>query len=74
MGLGTSDPPDGYYEFRIIGRLSDRARAAFPGMDVREVPAETIISGDVADDGGLQDVLSLMQSLGLEVVSVRRAT
>ncbi|GEL21156.1 hypothetical protein PSU4_01100 [Pseudonocardia sulfidoxydans NBRC 16205] len=74
MGFGTSGPPDGHYEFRIIGRLSDRARAAFPGMDVREVPAETIISGDVADDGGLQDVLSLMQSLGLEVVSVRRAT
>ncbi|MBN9111974.1 MAG: hypothetical protein J0I34_24725 [Pseudonocardia sp.] len=74
MELGHNDPPDGHYEFRVIGRLSDRARAAFPGMDVREVPAETIISGDVADDGGLQDVLSRMQSLGLEVVSVRRAT
>jgi hypothetical protein len=74
MESGTADPPERHYEFRIIGRLSERARAAFPEMDVREVPAETIISGDVADDGGVQDVLSLMQSLGLQVVSVRRAT
>ncbi|AEA26417.1 hypothetical protein ACFQ34_02055 [Pseudonocardia benzenivorans] len=73
MELDTNDPPEGHYEIRIIGRLSDRARAAFPGMEVREVPAETIISGDLADDGGVQDVLRLIQSLGLQVVSVRRA-
>jgi hypothetical protein len=60
------------YEFRITGRLSARARSAFPGMEVREVPAGTVITGEVADDGGVQDVLALIQSLGLEVVSVRR--
>jgi hypothetical protein len=41
-------------------------------MDVHEVPAETVISGELADDGGVQDILALIQSLGLEVVSVRR--
>jgi hypothetical protein len=60
------------YEFRIIGRLSERARCAFGGMDVDEVPAETVISGEVAEDGGVQEMLALIQSMGLEVVSVRR--
>jgi hypothetical protein len=62
------------YEFRIIGRLSPRARAAFRGMEVREVPAETVLRGDVTEAGGVQEVLTLIQSLGLEVVSVRRTS
>jgi hypothetical protein len=61
------------YEFRITGRLSERARGAFRGMEVHEVPAETVVSGDVAEDGGVQEVLTLIQSLGLEVVSIRRS-
>ena len=60
------------YEFRIVGRLSERARGAFRVMEVHEVPTETVISGDVAEDGGVQEVLTLIQSLGLEVVSVHR--
>ncbi|WP_433275322.1 hypothetical protein ACQPZA_29025 [Pseudonocardia xinjiangensis] len=65
--------PERRYEFRIIGRLSERARGAFRGMEVHEVPAETVISGEVAEDGGVQEVLALIQSLGLEVVAVQRA-
>ena len=48
------------------------ARAAFQGMDFAEVPAETVISGEV-DDDGVQRVLTMIQSLGLKIVSVRRA-
>jgi hypothetical protein len=66
--------PERRYEFRIIGRLSERARDAFPGMDVHDVPAETVISGEVAEDSGVQEVLTLIQSLGLQVVSVRRSS
>ncbi len=62
------------YEFRVAGSLSERVRGAFRGMDVDEVPAETVISGEVDDDGGVQEILTLIQSLGLQVVSVRRAT
>ena len=60
------------YEFRIVGRLSERVRGAFGDMDIREVPAETVITGEVAEDGGVQEVLALIQSLGLQVVSVHR--
>jgi hypothetical protein len=66
--------PDRRYEFRVSGRLSQRAQDAFIGMEVVEVPAETVIAGDIADDGGVQEVLALIQSLGLKVVSVRRAS
>jgi hypothetical protein len=59
------------YEFRVVGRLSERARCAFRGMHVREVPAETVIRGDVAEDGGIQQVLDVIQRLGMQVVSVR---
>ena len=59
-------------QVRIAGSLSEHARAAFAGMDVTAVPAETVISGQV-DDDGVQRVLALIQSLGLKIVSVRRA-
>ena len=42
--------PDRRYEVRVTGRLSQRARDAFAGMDVAEVTAETVISGVVHQD------------------------
>lgn len=43
--------PERRYEFRIAGRLSEQARAAFDGMDIDDVAAETVISGEVNDEG-----------------------
>jgi hypothetical protein len=60
------------YEFHVAGRLSATARSAFSGMDVREVPTETVISTVVDDDGEMHRVLDLIQSLGLHVVSFER--
>ena len=59
------------YEVRVEGRLSDRARDAFVGMDVDAVPAETVISGTV-DDDELHRLLAQIQSLGLHVVAVEQ--
>ena len=64
--------PQWRYEFQVSGRLSDTARGAFAGMDVREVPAETVIATDVVDDADVHAVLDLIQSLGLHVVSFQR--
>jgi hypothetical protein len=58
------------YEFRVAGRLSERAQGAFADMVVNDAPPETIISGDVVDDAHLHGVLALIQNLGLHVVSV----
>jgi hypothetical protein len=64
--------PTRRYEVRVEGRLSPRARDAFAGMDVDAVPPETVIAGTVEDDEDLHGLLSLIQSLGLSVVSIEQ--
>jgi hypothetical protein len=64
--------PDRRYEVRVAGRLSQRARDAFTDMDVAEVTAETVISGLVHYDEQLHELLAMVQSLGLHVVSVQQ--
>ena len=66
--------PDRRYEVRVTGRLSERARDAFTTMDVAEVTAETVISGLVHRDEQLHELLELVQSLGLHVVSVQQVS
>jgi len=58
------------YEFRVAGRLSERAQGAFVDMAVNDAPPETVISGEVVDDAHLHGVLAQIQNLGLHVVSV----
>jgi hypothetical protein len=64
--------PDRRYEVRVTGQLSQRARAAFAGADLTDVTAETVISGIVHHDEQLHDMLAVVQSLGLHVVSVQQ--
>ena len=66
--------PERQYEFRVLGRLSEKTRQAFADMDVTEIPAETIISTRLADDSDIHRVLTLIQSLGLNVISVERVS
>jgi hypothetical protein len=60
------------YELRVAGRLSDRARGAFPTMAVDLAPTETVISGEALDESDLHGLLALCRSLGLQVLSFRR--
>jgi hypothetical protein len=60
------------YEIRVRGRISEAALASFEGMDADEAPAETILHGPVVDQAGLHGVLDRIQSLGLELIEVRR--
>jgi hypothetical protein len=64
--------PDRRYEVRVTGRLSQRARDAFVGLEVTEVTPETVISGVVHQDEQLHELLAAVQSLGLHVVSVQQ--
>ena len=60
------------YEVRVRGHLVDRLRAAFEEFEVAEVPVETVLSGVLADQAALHGLLERIQSLGLELVEVRR--
>jgi len=60
------------YEIRVRGRLSPSVLASFQGLSASVEPVETILSGPVADQAALYAVLSRVQSLGLELIEVRR--
>ena len=62
----------GDYEIRIKGRLSDSLLAAFEGLTATEQPVETVLYGPVRDQASLHGLLDRIQSLGLEVIEIRR--
>jgi hypothetical protein len=60
------------YEIRIRGRVSESQRLAFEGMTVAVEPVETIVYGPLADQEAVHRLLEKLQSLGLEIVELRR--
>ena len=62
----------GSYEIRVRGRLSDSLVAAFEGLQASVEPVETVLHGPVQDQAELYGLLDRIQSLGLELVEVRR--
>jgi hypothetical protein len=60
------------YEIRIKGRVSDTVLAAFDGMHAEVLPVETVLYGDVVDRAALHGLIDRVQSLGLELVEIRR--
>jgi hypothetical protein len=62
----------GTYEIRVKGRLSDTLLAAFEGMTATVEPVETVLHGPMPDQSSLHVLLDRIQSLGLELVEIRR--
>jgi hypothetical protein len=62
----------GSYEIRIKGRLSDSLLTAFEGLTASVEPVETVLHGPVPDQSSLHGLLDRIQSLGLELVEIRR--
>jgi len=60
------------YEIRVRGRVSEAALSSLEGMDADMAPAETVLHGPVTDQAGLHGLLDRIQSLGLELLEVRR--
>ncbi len=60
------------YEIRVRGRVSDATLARLEGMEAEETTAETVLHGPVADQARLHGLLDRIQSLGLELIEVRR--
>ena len=47
---------------------------AFPELEGRYVDGMTVLGGDLPDQAALHGVLSRIESLGLELLEVRRAS
>jgi hypothetical protein len=62
------------YEITVRGRLSAALVGAFDGLTATPCGADTLIRGDIPDQAALYGVLERIESLGLELLDVRRPT
>jgi hypothetical protein len=61
-----------HYEIRIEGQMSRTMTDAFPELESCIVSGQTLLFGQVADEAQLYGLLARFQSLGLQVVEMRR--
>jgi ABC-2 type transport system ATP-binding protein len=62
-----------YYEIRVEGRLPDALSAQLGAWSIREQNGQTLLSGDVADQEVLYDLLAQLRAAGLPLLSAQRA-
>jgi hypothetical protein len=62
-----------HYEITVRGQLSDRLIAGLDGLTATPHPAATVLRGEITDQSALYGVLARMESLGLELLDIRRA-
>ena len=60
------------YEIRINGHLGPTLLTAFPALEPEQQGAETVLSGLLPDICALYGVLATCESLGLDLVELRR--
>jgi hypothetical protein len=60
------------YEIRIRGQLGATMRRAFPGLHAETHGRDTLLRGAVADQAALHGVLAQIETLGLELLELRR--
>ena len=60
------------YEIRVKGRLSDTVTSRFEDFTASVRPAETTLRGEIRDQAELHGLLEQLQSLGLELIEVKR--
>lgn len=61
-----------WYEIRVAGCLGDTILAAFPELDAETERGQTILTGMLPDRSALYGVVARIESLGLELVGLRR--
>ena len=61
-----------HYEITVHGLLSDALVDAFDGLTARRRAGNTVLSGEIVDQPALYGVLDQIDSLGLELIDIRR--
>jgi hypothetical protein len=72
MDITTEWVRPGQYEIRVRGIVGDSLLTAFPALVAVTDGGETVLVGRLADQSALHGVLRLIESLGLELLEVRR--
>lgn len=60
------------YQIRIRGHLGATLRRAFPGLHAQTQGRDTLLTGAVPDQAALHGLLAQVETLGLELLEVRR--
>lgn len=60
------------YEIRVRGWLGPTIRLAFPDLQARTEGGDTVLTGALTDQVALYGVVANAESLGLELIEVRR--
>jgi hypothetical protein len=55
---------------RVNAKLSDELTSAFPALTVRDHPVQSTLMGDLSGQDELEGVLSLLRSLGIDIVEI----
>jgi monoterpene epsilon-lactone hydrolase len=61
-----------HYAVRVRGHLGKATRQAFVDLQVETRGSDTVLSGPLPDQSALHGLLALIESLGLELLDVRR--
>ena len=70
----NKDKDSGLYEIRLRGVLGQSLLSAFPAFAGRAQDGITVLSGSLPDQAALFGVLDQVESLGLELLAVRRVS
>ena len=66
------DRPPYWYRVRVRGRLGETIRSAFPALQAQASGGDTVLTGPLPDRAALYGVLAQIETLGLELLEVRR--
>jgi hypothetical protein len=64
---------DPVYEICVRGVLGPTLLGAFPMLDGSDRDGDTVLRGPLPDQAALHGILGQIESLGLELLAVRRA-
>ena len=67
----SNELDEAFYEIQVRGRLDERWRDFFEGMNVASDEGVTTISGVVADQAALHGLLERVRDFGLVLLSVQ---
>jgi hypothetical protein len=67
-----ADSSANQYEIRVRGHLGETMRAAFPELRARFDGTDTVLTGVLPDQAAVYGVLAAIESLGLELLELRR--
>jgi len=61
-----------YYEIRVLGILPPEVLLDFERLSASVEPVESILHGPLHDQAALHGLLARLQTLGVQVVEIRR--